>query len=174
MRLFLLLGLVLVLAAGCDSSTRVGPEDDPSAPTGRFEVDPVWFRLSMRIAAGQVEDLQAWIDGTLTLEQDGQTLTGSGTCTLRRRRHKAWLGETSDVSETRPFSLAGTLNGSQATLTLQGCAWAMAEYRGTFSDGTYTLRLRNSQAAPVWEPSIWAAATQLDGDDPFELVLRRP
>lgn len=148
---------------------------DPTDPAGRFEIESVWFRLS-RLAepsVGGVEDLQAWIDGSINLTETDGKLTGSGTCTIRRRRHRAWIPETSDETNTAPFTASGTVTDDAVTLTLQGCAWVMTRYTGNFAESAYTLRLGDIQSAPAWDPDVWSTATQLDGDDPRDLVMMR-
>lgn len=168
--------LALLFVGACDSSgTSDGDPVDPSVPSGRFEIEPIWFRLT-RVAdpsVGGVEDLQAWISGSITVSVADGALTGSGSCTLRRRLHRAWIPETTDETNTLPFTAAGSLGDGAVTVTLQGCAWAMTRYTGSFKDGVYTLRLGDIQTAPAWDPDVWSSATQLDGDDPKDLVLAR-
>ncbi len=168
--------VALLLVSACDSSDSGGSDTvDPTDPTGRFTIESTWFRLTRVVepSVGGVEDLQAWIDGSITMTRTGNELGGSGSCTIRRRRHRAWIPQTTDETATLPFSAAGTLDGDSVTLTLQGCAWAMARYTGTFSEGTYSLRVGDRQSAPAWDPDIWSSSTQLDGDDPRDLVLTR-
>jgi len=168
-----LLLVALLFAAACDSTK---PDvEDPSDPAGDFVIRSIWFEHNIlsEPSVNGWENLQAWIDGSLDVRRSDDALSASGTCTVRRRRHRAWLGETSDQSDTLPVTASGTIADGNVVLTLQGCAWAMARYEGTFANGSYSLRLTDARSAPAWTPDIWAGAVFADGDDPLALVLDR-
>jgi hypothetical protein len=170
-----LIAASLLFVAACDSSDPSGPAVDPADPAGEFAIDPLWFEYQVlsEPSVNGWENLQAWIDGSVRLTQSNGALSGSGSCTVRRRRHKAWLGETSDESSTLAFTASGTVSDGTVVLTLQGCAWVMARYTGTFADGAYSLRVGELASAPAWTPDLWSSAQYRAGDDPRDLGLER-
>ena len=167
----------LGLLGGCDSAPGASEtQEEPTGPAGGWVIEPISFRLNRIVdaSAGITEDVQATIEGSLTLAEDGGTLSGSGSCSWTSRRHTARTGQTIDESATEQFSVSGTLSDSDARLILSGCAWNQLGYRGEFDGSTYTLAIPAGAEGPLFDATFWSEARFVEGDNPVALTLIRP
>lgn len=167
----------LALVGGCDSAP--GPADiteEPVGPAGGWVIDPIAFRLNRIVdaSAGITEDIQATIEGSLSLTEAEGTLTGSGSCAWTSRRHTARTGQTVDESGAEQFSVSGSITGADVRLVLTGCVWNQLGYRGTFDGSAYTLAIPAGAQGPLYDAAVWEDARFVDGDNPAALVLIRP
>ncbi|MFT5141904.1 MAG: hypothetical protein ACI80V_001976 [Rhodothermales bacterium] len=168
--------LILLAVSACDSSpTAETPAPPETGPAGTWLIDPISFRLNLIVDAanGITEDIQGTIEGTLNLSETDGVLSGTGICSWTTRRHTARLSQTIEGAGTESVTITGSLDGTDARLVLQGCAWNQVGYRGSFAEERYDLAIPPSADGPLFGPDIWTEARFLSGDDPARMVLAR-